>query len=67
MTTALVYDPAGAGTSALARELDAAGIHVLGAAARGELVRVVARDAPDVVVCHAPRPDDALFVETRAL
>lgn len=67
MTTALVYDPAGADTSALARELDAAGIHVLGAAARGELVRVVARDAPDVVVCHAPRPDDALFAETRAL
>ena len=67
MTTALVFCAADDAAARLAGELDAAGIHMLGAAQRGELVREAIRHAPDVVVCVEPRPDAALFAETAAL
>ena len=61
MTTALVVDGAAAGGTDLAADLAAAGIHVLGASSRGNLVREAARLAPDLVVCHETSPDEALF------
>jgi two-component system, response regulator PdtaR len=67
MTTALVFCTADGDAARLAGELDAVGIHMLGAAQRGELVREAVRRAPDVVVCIDPRPDEALFAETAAL
>ena len=67
MTTALLYCAAGDDETLLASELDAAGVHVLGAARRGELVRQAVRRAPDVVVGIEHRPDDALFAEAEAL
>ena len=61
MTTALVIEGSASAGAGLAADLVAAGIPVLGATARGNLVREAARLAPDVVVCHDTSPDDALF------
>jgi AmiR/NasT family two-component response regulator len=61
MTTALVVEGSPPGVVDLAADLAAAGIHVLGASARGNLVRDASQLAPDVVVCHEVSPDDALF------
>ena len=61
MTTALVVEGSPASVVDLAGDLAAVGIHVLGAAARGNLVREAAQHAPDVIVCHELSPDAALF------
>jgi AmiR/NasT family two-component response regulator len=61
MTTALVVEGSPPGIADLAADLAASGIHVLGAADRGNLVREAARLAPDVIVCHEVSPDAALF------
>jgi AmiR/NasT family two-component response regulator len=61
MTTALVVEGAPPAAVDLAADLAAAGIRVVGAAARGDLAREVARTSPDVVVCHAVSPDERLF------
>lgn len=60
MTTALVVESPAGGPD-LTADLAAAGIHVLGATSRGNLVRDASQLAPDVVVCHEISPDDALF------
>ncbi len=61
MISCLVLSPETAGAPPLAADLEAAGIHVIGAVQRGKLVQEVARLGPDVVVCHEPSPDDGLF------
>ncbi|NUZ07866.1 type IV pili methyl-accepting chemotaxis transducer N-terminal domain-containing protein [Piscinibacter koreensis] len=63
MTTALLLDVGRSSTIDLAGDLAAAGIHVIGAAARGNLVREVSQLGPDVVLCVAHSPDEALFAE----
>ena len=60
VTTALVVESPSGGPD-VAADLAAAGIHVLGATSRGKLVRDAAQLMPDVVVCYALSPDDALF------
>ena len=67
MTTALIHVRASAGGPPLEQDLAAAGIHVLGAAERGTLVQDAIRLAPDVLVCHDPQPDAALFDALQAL
>ena len=61
MTSALVVAGSPPADVDLAADLAAAGVHVLGAAARGDLVREAARTSPDVVVCHDISPDETLF------
>lgn len=61
MISALVVEGAPPAAVDLAADLAAAGIRVVGATARGDLVREVARTSPDVVVCHDVSPDDKLF------
>jgi AmiR/NasT family two-component response regulator len=61
MTTAVIHCRGAAGTPPLADDLLAAGIHVLGAVERGNLVQDVIRLAPDVLVCHDTGADTALL------
>lgn len=61
MTTALILVREGADSPNLSADLEAAGIHVLGAAERNTLVQETIRLAPDVLVCHESQPDAALF------
>jgi AmiR/NasT family two-component response regulator len=61
MTSCLVLTPSVPDAPALAADLEAAGIHVLGAIERGKLVQQAVRLAPDVVVAHEASPDGALF------
>ncbi len=61
MTSALIL---GADTQAgrtWETDLEAAGVHVIGATARHTLVRDAARLAPDVVICWDDDPDASLF------
>ena len=61
MTSALVVEGSPPADVDLAADLAAAGVHVLGATPRGDLVREAARTSPDVVVCHEVSPDETLF------
>ena len=61
MTSALVVEGSPPADIDLVADLAAAGVHVLGATPRGDLVREASRTSPDVVVCHEVSPDDALF------
>jgi len=61
MISCLVLTPSTPDAPALASDLEAAGIHVLGAVERGKLVQDAVRLAPDVVVAHDASPDVALF------
>ncbi len=61
MTSALVVEGSPPADIDLAADLAAAGVRVLGAAPRGDLVREAARTSPDVVVCHEVSPDETLF------
>jgi AmiR/NasT family two-component response regulator len=61
VTTALIVEGSAPAGVDLAGDLAAAGIRVLGAVARGALVREAAQAGPDIVVCHEVSPDDALF------
>jgi AmiR/NasT family two-component response regulator len=70
MKTAVIHARASTGSplaEALAADLAAAGIHVLGAAQRNNLVQETIRLGPDVLVCHDPQPDEALFQALEAL
>ena len=67
MISALVACPDASGTASLSADLEAAGIRVLAHAEPGALVPAAVRHAPDVVVCMAPHPDDALFASTATL
>lgn len=59
MTSALVITSPGSGAPPLSDELQAAGIHVLGACECDKLVQQALRCAPDVVVCWEPSPAEA--------
>lgn len=59
--SALVVTLASPGMPDLAADLAAAGIHVLGATDCDNLVQETVRQAPDVVVCWAASPAEALF------
>lgn len=61
MTTALLFVNEGPHTPPLASDLESLGIHVLGASSSVNLVRDVARLAPDVLVGWAASPDAALL------
>lgn len=61
MTTAVICAPAGAASPPLARDLGAAGVHVLGAVARNNLVQETVASGADVLVVHQAVPDAALF------
>jgi two-component system, response regulator PdtaR len=61
MTSCLVLASQTPATPALAADFEAAGIHVIGAVQRNNLVQEVVRLVPDLVVCHETSPDDALF------
>ena len=61
MTTALVVDGSPPAAVDLDADLTAAGIRVVGRAARGDLVREATLTSPDVVVCHDVSPDEKLF------
>lgn len=61
MTTALVVSTSPPAASALVLDLEAVGIHVLGAATWGNLVQEVTRTAPDVIVAQEGSPGASLF------
>ncbi len=61
MTSCLVLAPFAPSVPSLESDLEGAGIHVLGAVQRNNLVQDAVRLAPDVLVCHELTPDDAFF------
>ncbi|HET9646151.1 MAG TPA: response regulator receiver protein, partial [Burkholderiaceae bacterium] len=61
MNTVLIVASPGPAQPPLQADLEAAGIHVLGAVSCDMLVREAARQAPDVVVCWEPLPGASLF------
>jgi len=67
MTSCLVLTSPAPGAPALASDLEGAGIHVIGAAQRSNLVQEAARLVPDVVIVHESRVDDALLAALSAL
>jgi len=66
MTSALVVSTSPPAASSLVLDLEAVGIHVLGAVAWGNLVQEVTRTAPDVIVAQEAAPSAGLF-ESAAL
>lgn len=66
MTSCLLLDPFAPAVSGIQNDLEGAGIHVLGAVQRGNLVRDAVQLGPDVLVCHELSPDDGFF-DTMAL
>ncbi|MCW7537565.1 type IV pili methyl-accepting chemotaxis transducer N-terminal domain-containing protein [Aquabacterium sp. A7-Y] len=66
MTSVLLVCAEEAGVAALRADLDGAGIHVLGAVDRRNVVREAVRHAPDLLVWLEPAPDD-MMLETLAL
>lgn len=68
MTTALVHVNGLKTAHPLAADLAAAGIEVLATVQdRARLLQEVVRHAPDVLICDAPSPDEALFKATAAM
>lgn len=67
MTSVLVVSPSSPGAPPVDTDLASVGIRVLDAVACGHLVREVARQAPDAVVCWESTPDDELFRALEAL
>jgi AmiR/NasT family two-component response regulator len=67
MTRAIVASSSSSGTADLRIDLEAVGVHVLGAFALRELVQQAIRDAPDVIVVFEPSPDESLFAALSAL
>jgi len=61
MTSCLVLAGSGPALPSLESDLEGAGIHVIGAVQRGNLVREAARLGADLVVCHESTVDDGLF------
>ncbi|HEX6707996.1 MAG TPA: type IV pili methyl-accepting chemotaxis transducer N-terminal domain-containing protein [Albitalea sp.] len=67
MTSCLVLTTSAPDAPALSADLESVGIHVLGAVQRSNLVQEAVRLAPDLVICHDPSPDAALFEGTALL
>ncbi len=68
MTSALVHVNGLKTAHPLAADLAAAGIEVLATVQdRAKLLQEVVRHAPDVLICDAPVPDEALFKATAAI
>ena len=68
MTSALVHVNGLKTTHPLAADLAAAGIAVLATVQdRAKLLQEVVRHAPDVLICDAPAPDEALFKTTAVI
>lgn len=61
MMSCLLLAPSESEIPALSADLESAGIHMIGAVQRSNLVQEAVRLAPDVVVCHEPSPDPSLF------
>jgi AmiR/NasT family two-component response regulator len=61
MTSCLLLDPSAPAVPGLQSDLEGAGIHVLGAVQRGNLVRDAVQLGPDVLICHELSPDDGFF------
>ncbi|MGH8804988.1 MAG: type IV pili methyl-accepting chemotaxis transducer N-terminal domain-containing protein, partial [Polaromonas sp.] len=62
MTSALVHLNGPTGSYSLVSDLEAVGIQVLGCIdERSKLVQEVLRQAPDLVICSDPLPDEELF------
>jgi AmiR/NasT family two-component response regulator len=66
MTSCLLLAPTPTEVPALSADLESAGIHIIGAVQRSNLVQEAVRLAPDVVICHEPSPDTGFF-DTAAL
>src|SRR5688572_9049006 len=66
MTSCLLLTSTASEVPALSADLESAGIHIIGAVQRSNLVQEAVRLAPDVVVCHDASPDAAFF-DTAAL
>jgi AmiR/NasT family two-component response regulator len=67
MTRAIVASSSTSGTADLRVDLEAVGVHVLGASTLRELVQQAIRDAPDVIVVFEPSPDESLFTALAAV
>src|ERR1700712_3629484 len=67
MTRAIVASSSSSGTADLQIDLQAVGVHVLGAFELRELVQQAIRHAPDVIVLFEPSPDESLFTALAAL
>ena len=61
MPSALILTSGGPGAPALAEDLAAVGVEVIGAAECSNLVQAVIKTAPDLVMIYEFRPDSALF------
>jgi AmiR/NasT family two-component response regulator len=61
MPSALILTSGGPGAPALAEDLAAVGVEVIGAAECSNLVQAVIKAAPDLVMIYEFRPDAALF------
>ena len=61
MPSALILTSGGPGAPALAEDLAAAGVEVIGAVECSNLVQAVIKAAPDLVMIYESRPDSALF------
>jgi len=61
MPSALILSSGGPGAPALAEDLAAVGVEVVGAAECSNLVQAVIKAAPDLVMIYESRPDTALF------
>ncbi|MDB5999011.1 MAG: response regulator NasT [Rhizobacter sp.] len=61
MTRAILASSSPSGLTGLRTDLEAVGVHVLGAVGIRELVREAIVHAPDVLVCLEPLVDEALF------
>src|SRR5258705_5612074 len=61
MTSCLVLASFGPSAPQLDTDLEGAGIHVLGAVQRSNLVQDAVRLGPDIVVCHQTAVDEGLF------
>lgn len=67
MTSALVTLADLGGSPELSSDLEAVGIHVLGAVSRGNLVQEAVRSSPDLVICYDDQPGDSLFKAAASL
>jgi two-component system, response regulator PdtaR len=67
MTSCLVIASTSPNAPDLESDLEAVGIHVIGATQRSNLVQETIRLMPDVVVFHEVSPDEALFQSAAAL
>jgi len=61
MPSALILTSGGPSAPALAEDLAAVGVEVIGAVERSNLVQSVIKTAPDLVMIYESRPDAALF------